>query len=212
MKFRVNQRVAIAALTTGLNVVVAPLASAEGYSGPYIGIAAFYGASNTDASVYRISSATTTSAKIKTEGISFAGSAGYDWKLSRWGVFGVVSDIGLTKPGDTLSYVLTLRARAGVLVTQDTLIYATGGAAFLKNDVSGKLGTYDYALKDWTAGWTAGAGVEHRVLWGAQPVRIGVEAAYLDFNARRFEVIDRQAKLDTTAWSIGTRLTFELGR
>jgi outer membrane immunogenic protein len=212
MASRIGHVAATAAATALFACALGSIAHAEGYSGPYIGIAAFYGVSNTDASVYRVSAATTTSATIKTEGVSLAGAAGYDWKVGHSGVVGVVSDIALTKPGDSLSYVLTLRARAGVLVTPNTLLYATGGAAFLKSDLSGKLGGYEYSLKSWAPGWTVGAGLEQRVLWGAQPVRIGLEAAYLDFSARRFEVIDRQAKLDTSAWSIGTRLSFELNR
>jgi opacity protein-like surface antigen len=185
---------------------------ADGFSGPYIGITGHYGWSKVDAKVERISSPFTATATAREQGPSIGGIAGYDWKLSQSGVVGIASDFTAAKFGSSVSYVSSFRGRVGHLVGNDTLLYATGGLALIKSDLSGHLGGFDYSLTGWVPGWAVGGGIEHRRIWGAHPVRIGAEIMYLDFNPRHFEVPDRRATLNYSGWTIGTRIAFELDR
>lgn len=61
--------------------------------------------------------------------------------------------------------IATLRGRAGVIL-DNTLLYATGGVAFLDTEFTGQMGGgcgCDYTAKDtaWVTGWAIGAGLEH---------------------------------------------------
>jgi Outer membrane protein beta-barrel domain len=186
-----------------------PAAAQGGYSGPYIGIAAYYGRAAIDATVVRPPDVVR-GGTIE-NGFTGAGTLGYDWKFNGL-VVGVASDIAATKFGDNTGGIATFRGRAGVLVTPATLLYATGGLAYLKNDLSGRLGGNPYSLTGWVPGWVVGGGVEQRYVWGTQPVRLGLEVDYVKINDRHISVPGRDATLETRSWSVGTRLSFELNR
>jgi outer membrane immunogenic protein len=58
----------------------------------------------------------------------------------------------------------TIRARAG-MAFDDTLIYATGGGAFVNAEFAGDVGPAGAAFHDkdsaWVSGWAVGGGIEH---------------------------------------------------
>jgi outer membrane immunogenic protein len=84
-----------------------------------------------------------------------------------------------------LDWFGTLRGRIGALVTPDTLIYGTGGLARGRIETNGIIANYfttsvaitTFAHKSTRYGWTAGAGVESRLIgnWTAK-----LEYLYLD--------------------------------
>ena len=93
-----------------------------------------------------------------------------------------------------LEWFVTVRGRVGVLAQPSTLLYVTGGFAFgsvkasgvltsaLANGVPVALGFSD---KDTNAGWTVGAGIEHRIAgnWTAK-----LEYLYLDLGTFNYTV------------------------
>ncbi len=197
-------------------------AAANGFTGPYIGVAGYYGWATVDATVERTGVGTATGTG-QFRGPSIAGFAGYDWQINGQTVLGISADIGVAKfsKGSLLSggglggangVLSTVRARAGHMLGSRSMIYVTGGVAMLKDDVSGRLGGYGYELTGWVPGLAVGGGFETRSSIAGHPVRIGIEALYLDFNARHFEVTDRRATLEYSGWSLGARLGFELNR
>jgi opacity protein-like surface antigen len=186
-----------------------PAMAQGGYSGPYIGITAMYGRGAIDATIVR--GTQSVSANVIENGLAIAGTLGYDHKISGL-VIGAAADLATTKFGDSQGGLLTVRGRAGVLVTPATLLYATGGVAYLKNDMSGNLGGHPYSLSGWVPGWVAGGGIEQRFVWGTQPMRLGVEGLYVAVNDRHFSVPQRHATVETRAWSFGGRVSFELYR
>jgi outer membrane immunogenic protein len=86
----------------------------------------------------------------------------------------------------------TLRARAGIVVHQDWLLYATGGLAYaqiehtLSDDCVGcgnspfNLGQFTQSNRDMKTGWTVGGGMEflHGPHW-----RLRAEALYFDLGS-----------------------------
>ncbi len=111
--------------------------------------------------------------------------AGHDWQLGRY-ILGVGTDFNFTgathrsgtsysdgvtvsSDTDTISsksdYLWTVRARAGVLLQPNLMMYGTGGFAlahfkggYLDSDMVSSDKTSDGV---WGAGWTAGAGIEY---------------------------------------------------
>jgi outer membrane immunogenic protein len=64
----------------------------------------------------------------------------------------------------TFPWFTTLTGQAGVVVLPSTLIYAKGGAAWLKDNDTVTLtatGTPTVAVSYTVSGWTLGAGIEH---------------------------------------------------
>ena len=213
-KFIRSTFAAVAALLAIASQAVAPPAVADGYSGPYIGAALVYGWAKTDGRVDRLSSGFVLPFSDKAEGVALAGFAGYDWTIAPKVVFGVVGDIGVTKVGSRsgVSTIGDLRGRLGYLVTPETLVYGTGGVAFLRQNLSGRLGGFEYSVSETNAGSVWGGGIESRRMLAEHPVRFGLELLRYDFNPLSFEVPDRRVTLDSSAWTLGARLSFELDR
>jgi opacity protein-like surface antigen len=197
-------------------------AAADGFNGPYIGIGGYLGWGNVDARIERVSFPTATGTLLQ-RGPAVSGAAGYDWEIGRQTVVGLATDIGLARfsakaefkvasLGAEIGVVSTMRGRVGHLIGKNSMIYATGGVAFLRSDLSGKLGTYDYNLTGWVPGWVVGGGFETRASFANVPVRIGLEALYMDYNLRHIEVPLRHATLDYSGWSLGARLAYEFNR
>ena len=133
-------------------------------------------------------------------GTSFVGGGqiGYNWQQGTF-VYGLEADIsGLSKPhtyyqdpngptyGSHVSWMSTVRARLGVTVGDgNTLLYATGGLAV------GAVSAHSNELPTWNAdngysktraGWTIGAGVEHKLNanWS-----VGLEGLFADLGKYR---------------------------
>lgn len=87
---------------------------------------------------------------------------GYNWQSGQF-LFGVETDAQLTGADDTSGgqkfsnpWFGTLRGRAGVAVTDNMLVYGTGGFAYGKGrlEITGSTESHAHF------GWTAGAGLE----------------------------------------------------
>lgn len=80
----------------------------------------------------------------------------------------------------------TIRARAG-WAQDNTLIYFTGGAAFIDTEGGGLIGTEDVKDSRWLTGWTVGGGIEHA--FGAG-LAARLEYLYVDIPDADYELID----------------------
>jgi outer membrane immunogenic protein len=101
---------------------------------------------------------------------------------------------------DTLG---SLRGRLGYAVGK-TLVYATGGVAFLDSEDADETQT----------GWVAGAGIEHKI---RDNISLGLEGLYYSFEddydgiAFRDRVIVSPVEVERDFWTIQARLTYHLG-
>lgn len=82
--------------------------------------------------------------------------------------------------------IATLRARAG-WANGNTLLYVTGGAAFVDTEFTGLIGTEDVSDDQWRTGWTVGGGIEH-AFGGGLAGRL--EYLYVDLPGTDYELID----------------------
>jgi len=142
------------------------------------------------------------SPRLDPDGFTGGGQVGYNHQVDRW-LFGVEADanyfglkqtrtaaapfpIGIsafsTSNSVTTDWLVTLRPRVGYTVDR-TLFYVTGGLALtelkISNGFTDSTGQNETAgLSKITAGWTAGAGIEHAFNknWSAK-----VEYLYSDF-------------------------------
>jgi outer membrane immunogenic protein len=147
------------------------------------------------------------SPRLEPDGFTGGGQVGYNHQVDRW-LFGVEADanyfglkqtrtaaavlpIGIsafsTTNSVTTDWLVTLRPRVGYAVDR-TLFYATGGLALTEMKSSSgfvdSTGQNEAARQSKvTAGWTAGAGIEHAFSnnWSAK-----VEYLYTDFGKQSF--------------------------
>ena len=112
-------------------------------------------------------------------GITFGGGllAGFNYELGDGFLLGVEGDYGWSGKIDNddpveatemkIRDIATLRARAGYIFNEDTLFYATGGAAWVRATFGGLVGDPANPNRpfiddtNWTMGWTIGGGIEH---------------------------------------------------
>ena len=135
--------------------------------------------------------------------------AGYNWQYSRDLLFGLEADIQgsgergsgtitctacsddgtpiFTNLNEKLKWFGTVRARGGVLVTPDLLLYATGGLAYGEIGINGTaVGNFNQTtvilpgVSSTRTGWTAGLGVESH-LWDNWTVKL--EWLYMDLGS-----------------------------
>lgn len=181
----------------------APVAS---WAGPYIGIQGGYvshegefldengflvGASFDDGSRRAVYD--------KTKGGAIGGGhLGYNWQANRW-VFGIEGDIsalsargktGNLDPSFTNSFVTfdvkwlaTVRARLGLLISDTTLFYLTGGVAFadVRNNASLTVFSINMIEDRVKTGWTVGGGIEHML---ARNWTVRAEGRYVDLGSK----------------------------
>jgi outer membrane immunogenic protein len=159
------------------------------FAGAYIGAAVGYGQQRVDINNETFG----TEFKNNDGGVTFGGYAGYNWqRCCSPLVFGVETDFNYLNSSPTafdietgptgntettslksrMNWFGTLRARAGYVVHEDWLLYATGGLAYAQIDhtlsdncvLCGNsqfnLGPFEQSNKDTMVGWTAGGGVE----------------------------------------------------
>ncbi|MGZ3294711.1 MAG: outer membrane protein [Xanthobacteraceae bacterium] len=156
----------------------------SGWSGFYAGLNAGYARRNSDPAVDYVGDPTTNAlpaAMPSLRGSGFTGGApaGYTWQRGRWGLGGAadfswlgagsavrVQPFWVTDPfinymdmSSRYDWLSTARLRAGVLVTPDLLLYATGGLAITQVVDSA---THTYPTFPSTGTWS-----ERRTLYGA---------------------------------------------
>ena len=176
--------------------IVAPLPSWTGF---YVGLAGGYAWGHTH--IYHGTNDPLFGAfpgdvteQFKVDGVLIGLTTGYNWQMGQW-LVGLEGDISASSAKGTAfdkppefnqnfnnevkqRYLSTFRGRFGYLARPDLLVYATGGAALsdirLKNASNQNSSTAGIADSAWVWGWTAGAGVE----WKIVP-RLSVKAEYL---------------------------------
>jgi opacity protein-like surface antigen len=141
-------------------------------------------------------------------GFVAGGQVGYNMQFNRW-VVGIEADIdganiggssqvtgvgvaqrnggvafptNFVRASEKVDYIGTVRGRIGGLVTDDLLVYATGGLAYGRVNHSGQYHyatPVDYLVNDSSTqvGWTVGAGVEYMI---AQQWSVKGEYLYYD--------------------------------
>jgi outer membrane immunogenic protein len=112
-------------------------------------------------------------------GITWGGGvlAGFNYEIANDFLIGVEGDWGWAGTVDNddpneatelkINDIATLRGHAGVIFNDDTLLYATAGAAWVKSTFGGEVGDPADSNRPfiddshWTTGWTVGGGMEH---------------------------------------------------
>lgn len=102
---------------------------------------------------------------------------GYNWQSENI-VYGVEADVGVSGSAEQ-SVIGSLRARLGYDMNP-FLLYATGGLAAAKNEMTTGLGEADETM----VGWTAGAGIEAFV---TDRITTRVEYRYSDYGTGDFD-------------------------
>jgi len=163
---RIVTSVAALALTVGL----ASAASAEPFNGPFIGAQAGWSQDDLGTPSTPLGDRAVDRSRDSVSGGVFVG---YDYKVSPRVVLGaeagvqfgaddsIVRDTGATRLTVDPKRSLDLTARAGYLVTDNTLLYARGGYtnARVKTSVENAAGIRSASAD--RDGWLVGGGVEH---------------------------------------------------
>jgi outer membrane immunogenic protein len=168
------------------------------WSGPYAGVTVGYGFNGT----------TTPITGDVDDNKGFVGGVfgGYNFQQDLF-VYGIEGDIGygnikgdngITETESGLEG--SLRARMGVAVTDDVLLYGTAGGAAERLKVSDPVGSDTQGL----LGWTAGGGVDVKI---TQNVFGRVEYRYTDFGSADFNTGSGVQSVDSKE----NRVTFGLG-
>lgn len=139
-----------------------------------------------------------TNCEPDSDGVSYHARFGYDRQMGTF-VLGVVGEFGTADVTDTVSafsttpafyymerqidYNASLRLRAGFTPAKNTLLYATGGAAFAKLDqsfeTSNTANAFEVIPDDEAFGFQIGAGVEQKI---GSNFSIGVEYLYTGYD------------------------------
>lgn len=136
-----------------------------GWTGPYIGLHAGYGFGDYDQTGVAVAS-------LEPSGGLFGIQSGYNWQLSPNFVIGVEGDSSWGSLKDVIAgssvdidAMGTVRARFGYAVG-NTLVYATGGLAWIHADSVSPASVRD----NFYLGWTIGAGIEYALSqkWSAK--------------------------------------------
>jgi outer membrane immunogenic protein len=106
-------------------------------------------------------------------------------------------------------WLASIRGRLGYAFGQ-TLVYATGGVAFLNSDKEELFGNL---FDETTTGWVAGAGVEYKI---RQNVSLGLEGLYYAFEEDsvtlgQIEGQNLNLDVDRDFWTVQARITYHFG-
>ncbi len=108
-----------------------------------------------------------------------------------WGWAGTVdNDDPVEATEMKINDIATLRARAGIVFNDDTLFYATGGAAWVRTTFGGEVGDPhgDRPFVDdsqWVSGWTIGGGIEHAF---NESLRARLEYLYVSLKDQEYDL------------------------
>ncbi len=163
---RIVSSVAALALAVGLGSA----ASAEPFNGPFVGVQAGWNQDDLGTPSTPLGDVAVGRSQDSLSGGVFAG---YDYKISPRVVLGaeagvqfgaddsIVRDTGATRVTVDPKRSIDLTARAGYLVTDDTLLYARGGYtnARVKTSVENAAGIRSASAN--RDGWLLGGGIEH---------------------------------------------------
>jgi outer membrane immunogenic protein len=213
------------------------------FAGAYIGAAVGFGGQRVQIDNETMG----TEFRDRESSVALGGYAGYNWFYGQF-TYGIEADFNYLNTSPTafdiatgptaltettslesrMDWFGTLRARAGVVIQQDWLLYATGGLAYaqinhtLSDDCVGcgnsvfNLGPFTQSDKDRKVGWTAGGGMEflHDSHW-----RLRAEALYVDLGSKTHGYIvvapaataTSIAKWDDQFWVVRLGLAYALG-
>jgi outer membrane immunogenic protein len=181
--------VAIVTATTG--------AQAQSWQGPYVGANLGYQWSAISANPTRPS------------GFNGGLQGGYNWQ-SREFVFGVETDLQFSGADDRFApwkfsnpWFGTLRGRAGFLLNNTTLFYATAGLAY--GELRAQSTVTGLSQSKVHPGWTAGVGVEMAITgnWSAK-----VEYLYVNLYDRAYSVTGASNGIDASILRMGLNYRF----
>lgn len=156
------------------------------WAGPYAGLQLGYGfGGNTDVSPTGLPGV-----GIDTDGFIGGGFAGYNFQSGGF-VYGLEADVNYNNMrGDNARFESrdgvdgSLRARAGVAVTDDILVYGTAGGAAQRLKVTDTTVAGASDTKTMT-GYTVGAGVDARM---TEQVFARAEYRYTDYGSKTFDL------------------------
>ncbi|MGA7971889.1 MAG: outer membrane protein [Pseudolabrys sp.] len=193
------------------------------WTGFYVGGHAGYGWSR-----IKETSPTLPGVEISTLGHGFLGGGqfGFNWQTGPF-VLGAEADIsGSTVKGDTscplatvdcqhnLTWLATLRARAGALVNDDrTLIYVTGGGAWAHinyKEITRATGAlYGTGLSETHSGWALGGGIEQMILprlsVRLEYLYVGLDRASTPANTLSFNAVNVDSSMQTISVGLNYR-------
>lgn len=136
-------------------------------------------------------------------GITWGGGllAGFNFEVGDGFLLGVEGDWGWAGTIDNddpieatemkIKDIATLRARAGFLSGEDTLLYVTGGAAWVRTTFGGDVGDPNNPNRpfiddtQWTTGWTIGGGIEHAL---TESVHARLEYLYINLPDEEYDL------------------------
>lgn len=161
------------------------------WSGPYAGVTLGYGfAGQTDIGNPAL--------EVETDGFLAHGFAGYQMENGGF-VYGLEADLGYGGyEGDNAGVESkagldgSLRARLGVAVTPDILVYGTAGGALQSNKITDTVtGSSD---RNTHLGWTAGVGTDVKI---TEQVFGRVEYRYTDFGSKDYAINGGSVEADS---------------
>jgi outer membrane immunogenic protein len=147
--------------------------------------------------------------------------AGYNWQFAPNWLVGLEGDIGYLRTSRTFkdwndetivgakaTWYGTLRVRAGY-VTGPSLLYATGGAAFVDIDDT-FAGNLDTRLK---SGWTVGGGIETKLSrsWSTTTEYLYVDTGSTTFASHPFGTVSDTTTVDHRFHILKTALNYRFG-
>lgn len=202
---------AMLALATAQPVLAADPTMPEGaapaatWSGFYAGLHGGYGWGNSDLTNSSPPGPPSRTVSLDPNGLFGGVQAGYNWQMGNV-VVGAVGDFSIGDMNDSFTnvpppgppftataeveWMATLRARAGMLLGDQTLVYGHGGLAIGSirgswiGSANGVVGEpWNGTGRETSVGWVIGAGVEHRF---TDKLSVFAEYAYADFGSQTF--------------------------
>jgi outer membrane immunogenic protein len=167
---------------------------------------------------------------INDQGITFGGTAGYNWQFDpRWlvGIEADVGDMGVDKTfkdwddliltGSKASWYSTLRGRFGY-VTGPSLLYVTGGAAWVHVTDTfggggvGVLSGPAIANSSTPTGFAVGGGIETKLSrnWSTKTEYLFIDVGSTNFGSNPFGIAGTPTTFDHTYHVIKTGLNYKL--
>ena len=171
------------------------------WTGPYIGAVAGGTCMDTDTTytIDYIDPGDTDSTSDPTlNGCGFSGGlvAGFNYQFGS-AVVGIEGDIvwggktgeltyidsvgGIMGESYSISWMSSMRARLGYLMNNDTLLYITGGPAWMKGNLRDKISGQNFTRTHF--GYTVGGGLEHAF---TENIHLRAEYLYANFNNKRY--------------------------